>query len=380
MADSISSLFDDTSVSDNTTTVTLDSGVTVTSPNPGTARIPWHRTDKWYISSSSLALWEKSPEEWVMKYVVGIKQSQTLPMAVGTVFDAMIKAKFEALFCGGLGEDDYEKYLLSSLQIYGEERETAILAGRETYVRYLKSGNYDTLVRCIRAGQWAVELVGNITVKLPFGPNGEMVNVNLRPDMILHKLASDGTCKGIVQDWKVNGFMAGAGASVHGGWAERCSIPPDKKAVNRGRAELLLPFEGINYNVSDMELMKEEWAIQLGLYGLGWGWEKCEWLAWIEQIAWGPQNPNLADRPMRVGSHRYKLSETFKSKLRTRVWKMWEAIALEDRPLKYAGYPSHSIELERMALLTSTTQTAIPSNNGSITLSSGGTALEELFR
>lgn len=365
-------------------------------PVPEVPKESWVESSRWYISPSSLMTWESDPEKWVVRYVTGVKDQQNAAMAVGTVFDALIKSRLEGIFLGGKGEEDWEKYAEGSLTITGEDKDLAIIAGQQTYEQYIKSPNYGECIRFIRTGNWQIDLTGDKTVTMPIGPQNQLVQIKVKPDMLLTKLSPDGTCQGVVLDWKVNGYYSKAGASVANGWATKWAIPPSNKVDNRGKAAFLDWFPGlatglpimdgarIPFNTANMELVKEDWAVQIGIYGMCYGWDECEWLAWIEQVAWGPRF-DKTDRPlgdqrvMRVGSHRYKLKLTFKDDLRKRLWRMWEAIRILNRPLKYAGFPSVEEENAVFKTLTSAMPSTLPFMDGSDTGSSAS-VLEELFR
>lgn len=284
----------------------------------------WVESDNYYLSFSSLKLWETDPVAWAVRYLGGIKTVQNAPMAVGTVFDAIVKTGLDHAVNGE--PLDVDKYLAGSLQVTGVEKDAAIAGGQNTYNEYIKQGRFDALLRRIREGNYVLDLIGNRTdvIQCTDIETREIIDVrvNCRPDLVL--IAIDNV---VVGDWKVNGYYSKNGASVGTGWVEKTNARD-----RRGRAECTIGYHGWEINAGQMSKLQDEWATQLSIGAMVWGVVDVDCVLVIEQAAW-------SNGVCRFGSHRYALEKpTWLETIKSRLLRMWKAVKLEGRPLKYCGF------------------------------------------
>jgi hypothetical protein len=307
----------------------------------------WVSSDNYYVSHSSLTLWEEDPEKWVRRYMGGVKDAQTAPMAVGTVFDALVKNKI-------IPEFDVESAYAGSLTIVdGDEKQKALDGGELTAKAYFGSRNWIELQKYIDKwldGGGNLDLVADTVNMRPWLPNGECVYFRTKPDLLL----SHPDSRGVELDFKLNGFFSKQGVSIANGHV----LKSKQNGMfwefeSKGQAATTKSYLGTTISTEAMK--DDKWASQLGLYG--WGDNlvndegEGEWIAWIEQAAW--RTDSKGRRCPSFGTFRHKLSPEWMLNVKQRVVDMWTAIKVEMRPLKqmsFAGGLTDENAMMRMIL------------------------------
>ncbi len=295
-------------------------------------------------------MWDQDPQKWVMRYMGGLKEPQTAPMAVGTVFDAMVKNKLD----DRVSVDDL---LAGSLTIVDPvERQKALDGGQLTFAAYMESRNWAELRRFLDDG-WELDLEGDKVLSLPWLPpkveGGEpgIIRVRVKPDLV----AIQPTKRwGLQLDFKLNGFFSKAGASVPNGYCLKSrKVGMFWEFESKGQASPMTPYLGTMINPGPMS--DDAWTCQLGLYGWGYGFghpdlvknatvsdgsatagDILEWIAWIEQATW--RTDSKGRRCPSFGSHRHRLTAEALTTIKQRVTAMWTAIKVDLRPLKEMNF------------------------------------------
>lgn len=278
-----------------------------------------------FISSSALGLWETDKEAYYLKYLADVKppkEPQINYMAIGSAFDAFVKAALhEALF--GKGADPaYELDALFTAQVEEQNRDECMEGGHYAFEAYKLSGAYDDLL--------ADMLQSEFEPAFEFRLDKVVEGVPLMgyPDAFyIHKSGAH-----VVLDWKCNGFFSKYGATpykfysmIRDGWNEttakpsrNCSRPhPKYKEITHRDVKI-----GAHY----LEDTCADWADQLSVYS----WmldEKVgseDAIVCIDQLACKPQEGNFP--LIRIANHRARISAKWQNQLVQRLKSCWQTI------------------------------------------------------
>lgn len=142
-----------------------------------------------YLSPTSLRQFETNPKEFVLQRIHrGPRLKQTVPMAVGSIFDQLIKDHLTEQF--GLNVDND-----SGVEVKGADLDEATKLGVLAFDNYLTSRECDSLMaRLRRLGK--INMIGDYTANIGDVP------VRGKPDL---EFGSQ-----YILDWKVNGFCSSA--------------------------------------------------------------------------------------------------------------------------------------------------------------------------
>jgi len=279
-------------------------------------RIPKH------LSPSSHGTWESDREDFYIKYLASkrpIRKPQTEPMAVGSAFDAYVKASLHADLFGQGADPVYALDALMEDQVDKEVRDWARTAGRHVFNCYRYTGAYDELLKDLQAAPEAPQFEFTVT-GAPFG-----VPLRGKPDCrYIHESGAH-----VMLDWKVSGYCG-----------QRTTSPKKLYAMVRDGQDMAKPsqnngnphkgykpqfFKGLTIGSHFLEEACPDWADQLAIYGwmLGEPVGTEDMVARIDQIATkpGPSVPLL-----RVANQRARISAGWQQKLKARLEDAWKTI------------------------------------------------------
>jgi hypothetical protein len=263
-----------------------------------------------YISPTSYFLWKKDREEFYKKYMSDrrfLKDPQTMPMAVGSAFDFMIKKELMTR----LGMD---KSVLDALKLQIEDplmMEEATLQGVKVYDFYTKCGALSNLLSEIGSvPRFEFRITGNIKslISNPSDSNG--IPLHGRPDaFFLSKEKAS-----VVLDWKVNGWLSQRTTSPKPGYVD---FFPNRKFH---KDSVCMLHKGVMVNINSSQF-NEEWATQCSIYSWLLGSEVgAECIAGIDQILGPSDNP-------RVAKFRFLIDSKFQLNLYGELTDMWNKIS-----------------------------------------------------
>lgn len=191
-------------------------------------------TENWAISPTGLSTFIDYGEEgFLKKYVLGEAFAQSYPMAVGTVFDCLIKSV--VVGC----EVDY-----SGLEVQGEVRDKAIIEGRRVLDAYLVSDAWRRLNELITL---ADEVCVEVDTKRPVESKFGTFWVRMKVDLAL-RFGIEWLCF----DWKVNG--AASEAKPAAGYIGHKDFIGDRCPL------------GVEWGIRGL---KKDWHRQVALYTMG---------------------------------------------------------------------------------------------------------------
>ena len=277
-----------------------------------------------YLSPTCIEKYTKNKTEFYFQYLCPNRPPripQTIPMALGAAFDAFVKSFLhEAIF--GKGKDPkFDLKTLFEAQVETQNRDIAWKDGQSVFNEYKRQGALaDIMLELSKAvGEPRFELaVSGVVNGYREGITTSREGVMLlgKPDLFF--INSMGAH--VVLDWKVNGFYSDWGASPHKGYVK---IRNDLKNPNGSHKDAYLMMQdGIMINVAEyFELIQEDWARQLAIYGWLCGEEiGHEFIVAVDQICFSKT------KVCRVASHRSRVSKTYQWKLFALCQEIWEIV------------------------------------------------------
>jgi len=297
------------------------------------------------LSPSAFMLWEKDPTEYTMKYLVDEKpprDPQSLPMSVGSAFDAVVKSKLHSAIFGEGNDPQFEFDALFESQVESHNRDEARRMGLHVFEDYDATGSYQDLLDMMDGAQEAPRF------EFDAGATLEGIPLFGKPDCCF--INRDWVR--VILDWKVRGYCSVHSASPTKGyllcrdglgWMERNFTKAKLKKIDAGIEgvvgaqsltngkphKLVLPgdIKGFPINQGFLETCSPTWAIQLSIY------------SWITGSDVGDEDVAICldevackymgegEKPlMRIANHRARISSTFQKDLFARIQKLWTAI------------------------------------------------------
>ncbi len=266
-----------------------------------------------YLSPSSLALFERSPDDYILKYVAPFspaRDPQTQPMAIGSAFDAYVKSYLYQRFVNK-GDAEYAFEYMFEKQVEPQWRDWARKEGQFVFKYYQHTGSLADLIlelqNHVAEPKFETDILGTVDGRqhLMSFTAGAARNSDIhkaikygavrllgKPDMYFITASGDR----IILDWKVNGYCANSPQSPLKGYV-RCyehgkpvKVHPDAVVETVG---------GIRVNrAMYLEDIKRDWARQITVYAWLLGTPVGgRIIAAIDQIVGQPHN-------LRVANHR----------------------------------------------------------------------------
>lgn len=270
-----------------------------------------------YLSPTSLAKWELNRDEFYLEYLCELRKKrppQTVPMSVGSAFDAYVKSYLHERLIGK--DPKFEFKTLFEAQVEPYNRDQALVDGKIVWDHYQKHGGLVDILKdlegCLGKPKFETSIEGYVdAVSVKIGA----VPFLGKPD--IYFLTKDGVR--IIFDWKVNGFYSNSNISPKRGYL-RC-LPkrePHKDAF-------ILAHQGYNINVKEtLDAIDETWAAQLSIYAWLLGNEVgSKYVVAIDQICC---TKKYDTRDIRVAQHRALVDPKFQYDLFARSHAAWYSI------------------------------------------------------
>ena len=279
-----------------------------------------------YISPTSYSTFNDDRTLYYLRYLAENRlprDPQTRPMAVGSAFDAFIKAY---LYKNLIGSKDpaFKFEALFEAQVEEQNRDWAMENGRLVFGAYLKSGApadlMATMSKSIIEPRFEFIVYGVIEGQREGVDNNISVPIHGRPDLFF----INETGAHVIYDWKVNGYCSKSGISPAPGYInirDGFVLKPSRN-VNQAHKNCVIGMrDGIAINTAcSFEQVNDSWANQLTMYGWVLGEEVgTEIIIGIDQLACRKDS-------IRVAEHRSYVSEDYQYKLRDGLVEMWNCI------------------------------------------------------
>lgn len=216
-----------------------------------------------YYSPSSLGLWLKNKEEYYVKYLSDKRPgrtNQSMAMAVGSAFDALVKTYLHNKIIGPNAPD------WMTLQVEVQNRLTAERYGGMLFEHYRTSGALGDLLLLLDQveGEPRLETEVRGTVSRMTGNGLESVTLLGKPDLFFKIRTADCGTIGVIIDWKVNGIFKNTGCLND----KTCSPDAGYRRIYPGglchRDYAEVKYCGVG--VSAVPLNNLDWVRQLSIY------------------------------------------------------------------------------------------------------------------
>lgn len=266
-----------------------------------------------YLSPSAIALYERSPEEYLHRYLGPNKpprDPQTQPMAIGSAFDAYVKAYLYERFVNK-GDAKYAFQAMFESQVEPQWRDWALKEGSFVFRYYQKTGSMADLIlelqNHVAEPKFETDILGTVDGRrqiMAFAA-GAVRNRDIqaalkhppvsllgKPDMYFIAQTGDR----IILDWKVNGYCSNSNTSPLKGYVRLYELGQSVKIHPEAVVETV---GGIRCNrAMYLEDVKRDWARQISIYAWLLGTPVGgRIIAAIDQICGQPHN-------LRVANHR----------------------------------------------------------------------------
>lgn len=273
-----------------------------------------------YLSPSAYIAARFYPEQFIARYVLGERDAQTVQMAIGSVFDCMVKDYIE------------RQYLDTTDQLYDK------CVAESVPDPIIRSDAYPWAKRCfdgyllhglpLLAAEMALsdgKLIMESTMRRTVGG----VPLLGKPDLYF-------TVEGlpVIKDWKCNSIMSKA--SPKKGFVDSCFITGPKAGVMSGPHDLcqgvVQPIKGLPvYCAAPLNV---EWAIQCCFYGwmagASYGADHSSHESLLTPIIAGIEQLVGWSGDVRLGRHSFIITKDFQRELLADVQRVWAAIQEEN--------------------------------------------------
>ncbi len=277
-----------------------------------------------HLSYSSMSLWYKDQDEFYIRYLAdhaAPRPPQEPPAAVGSAFDAYVKAQLNWHLYGRAMSPQFEFPAIFESQVEPQNRDFALKAGKRVFKAYKLCGAYDDLLSQLRQ---SVE-----PPRFEFKVDGQIEGVPFtgKPDCRFVLDLGQGRIP-CIYDWKVRGYCSKYGASPSKGYAVCLDgFRSEKPSRSQGKEHAMykvMDFRGLTINSGYMEFCNDEYADQLSIYGwlLGERIGDENTVLGIEELCAKPGSPPT----LRYARHRGRVKADYQQKLGGRIKTCWQAI------------------------------------------------------
>jgi hypothetical protein len=248
--------------------------------------------------------------------------AQTLPMSIGSAFDAHAKAYISERLFGKGAKPEFDFETIFEAQVESHNRDWARKHGEHAFKSYQKSGALSNLM--IELGK------SQIDPKMEFSAEGIVQGVPLLGKPDLYFVSETGAH--IIVDWKVNGYCAKRGKSpakgyvwCRDGW-DAAQYKHSRSHDKRHKDCHPMLIGGLMINIGTfMEDVDASWARQLCIYAWLLGEEiGSNFIIVIDQLACQPGTDDFAK--IRVASHRLRASRDFQLGVIKNANEIWTAL------------------------------------------------------
>lgn len=270
-----------------------------------------------YLSYSSFKLFEKDPEGFYRRYLSHNRpprDPQNHYMAIGSAFDAFVKADLHKEFVG-TNDPEYTADALFEKQVESQCRDRARQDGKILYARYIKLGAMkslrDEMKGCINPG-FETSITAELEItRLPGG-----IPVLGKPDV--QYISATGAR--VIHDFKCQGFYSKAAPSPYSGYIRMFSGDKDHGTMHKSAMPRMHKGHTINGN-APLHLHCSDWAEQLTIYAWSLGCQVGDdYILSIDQIL-----SNSQKGYSRVAKHAGICTDEWQNKFYNRLHRCWQA-------------------------------------------------------
>jgi len=290
----------------------------------------------YYLSPTSISTWRRNKEEFYLQYLADYRPKripQTMPMSIGSAFDAYTKSWLHEILFGKGYDPKFEFKALFEAQVEFQNRDWALVNGKHAFECYKYSGALDSLLAelhtAIGKPRFELEIKGVVD------EHREGVTKNLggvcflgKPDLFY--INKHGTC--VILDWKVNGWLSNYPKRPLRGYVKKRKwIGPklqDWGTLPQHPEAIIQLFGGQLINVAlYLETVESDWSRQLAIYSWLCGSDiGQEFIACIDQLACDARDKTRNFPDVEIYEHRLRVSSNHQWKVYAEAEEIWECV------------------------------------------------------
>lgn len=278
-----------------------------------------------YLSPTAIKTFYEDVDKFYKMYLCDVttpREPQTLPMAIGSAFDAHVKSYLHAAIYGKGVDPRFEFQTLFETQVEKQNRDPIMKHGEHAFNVYKTSGALNDLLvelqQASQAPEFEIELKGKVA-----DPSicriDDMILLG-KPDVYYKN--KDGNF--VILDWKVNGYFAKSAKSPNKGYLKLRTKDGISIATPMHKDCVPITHNGMIINGNTfLEDVEEDWATQLAIYGWILGESiGSEFICCIDQLACGPSGLELPN--IRIAEHKCRISSDFQKMTFVKAAHVWD--------------------------------------------------------
>lgn len=270
-----------------------------------------------YLSPTSIAKWIENRAEFYQNYLFDHRLSrepQTLPMSIGSAFDAYVKsALFKAVY--GPIDPKFDFQTLFEAQVEPHNRDWALEHGQHAFDVYKQYGAFDDLLVQLSHAKANPKFETDLR-----GPVGTAVLLG-KPDAYYYNEEGHP----VILDWKVNGYCSNSAKSPEPGYVK---LRGDSKKTMHPKCIPVVHKGTMINGAIKFEAVNQSWASQLAVYAwLCGNAPGDDFVVAIDQLACGPSKSG-GKPEIRVAEHRAIVGAQFQKDLMRLINQIWHQIEI----------------------------------------------------
>lgn len=313
-----------------------------------------------YLSPTAISKFQEDPETYYLEYLADVKAPrlpQTMPMSIGSSFDAHVKSHLHEALFGKNHDPKFELTTLFEAQVEPQNRSWARDHGQHAFELYKRSGALSDLLidlqHATNEPRFELDIKGTVGGRRDNGEyqHFEGLILNGKPDVFYINRHG---CH-VILDWKVNGWCSRSNVSPMKGYV-RLRQTTGTLVTTQHKDCMLLPHKGslINHGMC-LEDGDKSWAAQLSIYSWLCGCEiGSDFIAAIDQFACKPSGEKYPT--VRIAEHRLLVSKQFQWSIIDIAKDLWDRIQtghfFKDLTLEESQQRCASLEARAKSLAT----------------------------
>lgn len=281
-----------------------------------------------YLSPSAISVYLQNPVEYFRRYLCDMKPDrdpQTQAMAIGSAFDAYVKAYLYKMLIDG-NDERYKLANIFEAQVESQWRDWGWKHGEYVFDQYKQSGCLADLMLLLKNSpsdpRFEFEVRGSVSGYRE-GLEGKFGQVVLlgKPDVDF--VTAEGVH--VILDFKVNGYCSNYNVTPKPGYLRLRSA--GNTSYGSHKACKAFAYHGMMVNFGGyLEHVDEGWARQLAIYAWLCGNPVgSEFVTVVHQLACNAQDKTMLPH-IRVAEHINLISKEFQQKIFNTVCELWDIV------------------------------------------------------
>lgn len=277
------------------------------------------------LSPSAFGLWKRDTKEYTLKYLCDNKpprSPQEMPAAVGSSFDAWVKAALHKDLFGKNVTPEFQMPALFESQVEEHNRDRAWHYGLRCFENYVATGAYADLRTLLGTAKETPRFefeVGGIIEGIPLGGKPDCYFITAND---IH----------VILDWKVKGYCSKWNASpspLYGMCRDGIGWPkPSRSHGTSHKGYVPIDFHGIEIHAGSLETSNPGYAVQLAIYGwlIGIPPDADNVVFGIDELVSKSRLEDNLPPLLRIAQHRARISQEFQRQTLIELHDLWDCI------------------------------------------------------